>query len=991
MKSRLVLFGPPAVERDGVEHALPFERRGQLVALLALRRAWVPRTEVAALLWPDQREALASANLRKTLFRLQTGPWQGLVEVQASALRCDTPCDVQDFEAALADGRGADALALRRGELLAGFDDDANEAWSAWLRFERDRLRAAWRDAALARLDGEVAPGEGLELATRLLDADPLDEAALRVQMRLLAASGRAAQARQAFRDFAARLADELGLAPGPELQALHDGLGHATAASGARPAAPLADEGFVGRAMELRRLSELLARDEVRLVTLLGPGGVGKTRLGRRVLRELAPAPHDGAFFVALDDVIRGSEVAARIARETGLALRGPASPLEQLTAALGGKQMVLLLDNFEQIAGDAALLGPLLAACPRVKLIVTSRMRLGLAGEQLFPLDGLPCPEPEDRDSVRTFDAARLFIAAAERARPDFAADAEAGAIVDICRQVEGLPLALELAAAWTRVLSCEAIAAELRAGTELLRATDAAHPPRHASIEVVFEQSWRHLVAAERDALVRLSVFRGGFSVEAARAVTGAPLPVLGALADKSLLRRDGTRLALQPLVQQLAAARLADGGAARAAHAAYFHRRLAQWRQASAAGDRAVLQAIDADFENCRLAWQHAIETGAGDALRQSAPALFEFADHRARFEDGLWLSEQLLGAPPPADVDAGLHALVQAQGAWMQSRLGRYEAAEAAALQALGTAQTQRDTDARFQALSVLGTCTWITGRLQEAKRHFTQALRLARGAGMAHESATVFENLSLVEKHLGDYEASFDHAREALAQHRRNGDSASTALCLSNLGSTALFMDDSDAASAYLHEALELSERHGFVSTRVYALANLTELSIKTGARAAAQAHAERAVEVAEATGMRSLAGWLKAQLARLAAHRGELDRARARLAEAAALAQDLGARSVQAAVLLALAELLEAQGHAAIARRVLAFAANEASLSAPDRDELRVEWARRAVPVTIEAGWPPALTLPALLQRVVAEAPQAHAPLIGLLQGRPA
>jgi predicted ATPase/Tfp pilus assembly protein PilF len=695
----------------------------------------------------------------------------------------------------------------------------------------------------------------------------------------------------------------------------------------------------------------------------------------------------------VRLEDVSTPDDAVVRIAREADVALRGRGAALEQLCTALRGRELLLVLDNFEPLASAAAaLLDPLLAACPRLKLLVTSRVRLGLAAEQLMPLEGLPCPEGEDADRIEAFDAARLFIAAARRVEPALLPGVEAQAIVDICRQLDGLPLALELAAAWTRVLSCEAIAAELRAGTELLRATDASHPARHASMEVVFDQSWKHLAPAEREALAGLSVFRGGFSAEAARAVVGAPLPVLSALADKSLLRKDGTRLALHPLLQQLARARLqgAREGQVLAAHAAHFHRQLAQLRQGTAGGDRAALQAIDDEFENARLAWQHAIEHGQTGALRASALTLFEFTDHRARFEEGLALARQVLDAPL-ATRDLGLRALLQAQAGWTLARLGRYDAAELEARQALDAARDARDTDAQFQALSTLGTCTWTTGRLPEAKRHFTQALRLARSAGLAHESATVFENLSLVEKHLGDYEASFAHAQDALAQHRSNGDMAAVALCLSNLGSTAIFMDDFDAAAAYLRESLELSDRHGLASTRVYALANMAELALKRGEPAAARAHSERAVGLADASGMRSLAAWLKAQLARLAAQRGDLDEARARLADAAGQAIELNARSLQAAVLMGLAELLEAQGDPAAGRRVLAFAADESSLGAPDRDELRVEWARRAAGLPAPDGpWPPGLALPELLQRIVNETGEQHMALRALLQGVP-
>ncbi len=226
MTVRLFLFGSPAVDYGGESLALPFERRNQLVAFLALKRSWVGRAELAALLWPEQENKLAYANLRKTLHRLQSLPWARGIESQGGALRFEAETDVAGFDSALREQRLADALPIRRGELLAGFDDGQSEAWSSWLNFERDRLRLAWRDAALNRLAVDIDVAEGIDLSARLLDADPLDEAALRAHMSWLARGGQSARARHAYHDFVKRLEEDLGLAPGAELRALHDSLG---------------------------------------------------------------------------------------------------------------------------------------------------------------------------------------------------------------------------------------------------------------------------------------------------------------------------------------------------------------------------------------------------------------------------------------------------------------------------------------------------------------------------------------------------------------------------------------------------------------------------------------------------------------------------------------------------------------------------------------------------------------------------------------------
>lgn len=987
MAIRMLLFGAPAVVQDGVTTALPHERGSQLLVLLAHRRGWVARHELAAMLWPEHEPKLALTNLRKALFRLQERPWGAALDVLPGSVKLDADTDLAAFESALQAGQHGGALALRRGEWLHGFDDDANEPWTAWLRFERDRLRAAWRAAVLAHLaDEKVDTAEGIDLASRLLEADPLDEAALRALMERLAHSGQAARARQAYREFTARMATELGLAPGAQLQALHDGLG----AARATPPAPLPNPGlvgFIGRAGERRHIAELLARDDVRLVCLTGPGGMGKTRLARCVLHDLAPAHGHDAAFVPLEDLLSMQDVATRIARELGLVLQGRTPPLDQLIAALRERSTLLVLDNFEQLVDEATQLDVLLAGCPRIRLLVTSRVRLSLAGEQLYPLEGLPCPEPEDADRLEAFDAARLFIAAAHRVEPSLAPATEAAAIVDICRQLDGLPLALELAAAWTRVLPCAAIAAELRAGTELLRADGATHAARHASMELVFEQSWQRLVPAERDTLARLSVFRGGFEVEAARAVAAAALPVLSALADKSLLRKDGPRLALHPLVQQLAAHKLDDAQhrATRNAHGAYFQHRLMQCQAAAEAGERNTLRALDADQENFRLAWQWALDTGPTDALPGCATTVLSYVDHRGLIEEGLRCMHAALEAPRVRD-DVALLALFESRASHLCYRLDRYGEAERLAAQALDRIQPEEpDNAARVQALTVLAACALRVGRLGEAQRRYEQLLARVRSEGRLQKIAGTLDNLALVHKRLGHYDEALRLSLESLEQHRRIGHRPGIALCLNNLGSLYMSRDEPAAAQGPLREALALCERDGLDNTAALVQANLSQAAMRLGDLVAARQHAQRGSEGALASGNRAVWAWVQSSQARLSVREGDLAGARVALAEGLSTAVTLGAPSLLAPGLLAFAELLDAQGHPALARRCLAFVGELPELTRSDRDEMLALLAHWGGLPPGAPAWP-GMALPELLQRIATEAPQQHAALIALL-----
>ncbi|HSH88469.1 MAG TPA: AAA family ATPase, partial [Ramlibacter sp.] len=751
----LRLFGRPELQWDGRSFPLPFERRNQLIAYLAMRRSWVGRTELAELLWPDQTSKLSHANLRKTVFRLQSLPWGGTLEAQGSALRFAVRTDADDVGS-------AETPSAPFADLLAGYED-GGEAWSQWLGFERERTRVAWRAAALKRLQsGSLDENEAIELSGWLLASDPADEAALLTHMNCLARGGQPGRAREAYRMFQARLANDFGLEPSAAAKSALDAI--------EQPGAPLVgnklptlreegtaqtgedDPGFVGRIVELRQVMGWLSGAERRIVCIVGQGGAGKTRLARRAMRQMASHYGDGVRFVPLEDVPSEGDVIARLARVLGVTLSGSSPALAQVVKVLHDKHMLLVFDNFEHVQGGAAALTELLRECPRVSALVTSRVRPALADQQSLQLDGLPCPDAVDEDRIETFDAVRLFMNAARRADPAFNAAIGARSIIDICRQVEGLPLALEIAAGWTRVLSCAAIAGELRHSSELLETVDAARPARHASMEVVFGQSWALLTNAEREAFARLSVFRGGFTAAAARIVARAPLPVLGALADKSLLRKDEARLQIHPLLQQLAASRLAKEGSleeAEEAHATHFHQLMAQLRRASVAGDRAVLDELDVELENCRKAWRWAVAHGRADLLLRSAATMRNFFDHRGRFEEGLLLMREALDADNPA-LDRA-RPLVMSVAAHLEYRLDRY-------LPAMETARAAQrlagedDIESRLQCCKTLAVCSFRLGQYDQARHYFKDALALAPESDDPRNAAAMLDNLSLVEK-----------------------------------------------------------------------------------------------------------------------------------------------------------------------------------------------------------------------------------------------
>ena len=1008
---RLQLFGVPTLEHGGQTWALPFERRSQLLALLALKRGWVGRAEVAALLWPDQDNKLAYTNLRKTLHRLAQLPWGALVQTQGGALRFDGETDVAAFEAAVAAQDGAAALAQHAGELLKGFDDDANEAWSQWLGYERERQRVTWRSVALAWLASEVPGPAAVALSAQLLEADPLDEAAMTLHVGWLQSTGQAPAARQVCERYIERLASELALQPGASVLQLRDSIGStAVAASATPPATPrtpaalpaAGEEGFIGRSAELRGIASLLEQDDCRLLCLLGPGGAGKTRLARRAMQELAPGFADGVTFVSLEEAADAATFATCLLRAVvhhqGAALPGEA--LDEAVAALRGRQMLLVLDNFEPLAAlAAALLQPLLQASPGLKLLVTSRVRLAVDGEWTFPVEGLPCPDAEDLDRVDAFDAVRLFVRAARRVEPGWSPHAEAAAVVEICRLVEGLPLALELAAAWVRVFPCAAIAAELRGGTELLQAQDPARPQRHASIEQVFEQSWRLLSAAERDALARLAIFRGGFTPAAARAVARASLPVLGALVDKSLLRKDEQRLRLHPLVHQLALARLDEPTRQTTAdaHAAHLLHTMAQLRRAVERGERPALQQLDGELENVRAAWQHASTAGvaalgSGPAaetqarlLAEAALTLMAHSDHRGHARQGLDLGRWAL-ASPAAERHAPLRAVLLGACAHLEYRLGRLAEAQQRGTLALEAAIETQAYDAQVLALKVMGGCALRGQRLDEAREHYRFVLHLAAERGDLMVGAAVLGNLAIVEKRDGHPEEAHRLCLESLAEYRRLGDVGNEALSLTNLGNLLAEMGAYEPSLQYQLQARALCEHHGLVTTLVSVMANLGDLAERRGDLAEAREYGLRGLALQEQSGDRVSLVALRTNLASVAQRLGEWDTARAEMAVVAQQAQALGHDWLRLYPALLLARQALAAGETAAARRLLHFIVEHPGATPAARGEAQRDLA--TLPPAPAPLWPADLPLHDLVRRIADEAALAHAPLMAQLRG---
>jgi DNA-binding SARP family transcriptional activator/tetratricopeptide (TPR) repeat protein len=928
----LTLLGRPCVVHDGAAHELPAERRCQVLALLALRREWVARGELAALFWPGQRSELAATNLRKALHFARALPWAAALEAPPGALRFQMATDVQAVEAAHREGRIADALAHCRGTLLDGMDDTSNQAWTDWLVSERARHVRRVHELHCARLTQlEGQPEACIALARELLGADPLDEDAVVALLGAQRALGRLAEQREAYRSFELRLAEELGVEPSSRVRRQLREAPSAPSAGGAEAGG--AGGSFFGRAKELDELADRLARDDCRLLTVIGPGGVGKSTLLKHALRRIEPRFADAALWIALDDLQDIAQVPVRIAAELKLTLTAQQELLPPICAHFASRQMLLVFDNGEHLPGLGELALRLLNAAPRLKVCVTSRARLGAQGEWLLPLAGLEVPgsRATPRELLAN-DAVRLFVASASAVTPAFDAPAQAAAIGALVRAIQGLPLAILLAADWVRLLPVAEIVQELEASLDVLDSGDAEgeERPEHRSMRATFERSWQMLATREQNALATLSVFVGTFSRQAAQDVAGAALPLLAALADKSLLQMPGGgRCSLHPLIRQFSIGKLGAEEYAQASHrhADWFMPLLTRLGRGVERGDLRSLDAIEDDLENCRQAWRWAVSMRRTDSLAACASVLMRFFEVRGRTLEGLDLLLEAQAAvcngpaPPPACA-ANLSASI----AHLQFRMYRLDEAAASARRGLVYARAAASRAAHARCLNVLGICHYLWGKNLQAKRFYEQAVRQAHAANDTHTVSAAQSNLAMIEKELGNYDSAEQSMLAVLGRQREWGDWVRVVSLLNNLAAVYLARGKWLAARGCLDEGIQLCDAHGIEQVRPHLLVNLALVSCYVADDDEAQRLSRQALAVARALAERGAEAPALINLVRLAVRRGDCVEAGKHLHEAIASSASMQNPSVQLDCVLAFATIRAAQGQAHCAAALLRY-----------------------------------------------------------------
>ncbi len=894
---QIALLGGLRAEREGVVVAhFRSQKIGALLAYLALfsERVHV-REEVAGLLWPEADPDVGRTNLRTALSHLRKllepdGVAPGSVLIaegrhQIGISPAWIRVDVHRFERQLTGASTLEelkeAVDLYSGPLLPG-------RYEPWMLAERDRLAERYFQAmdrliALHEAHGQIP--RALDLAWRALAAEPLREASHAVVLRLLHAQGRPEAARKHFKDLESLFRRELESEPSPELRQIAE-LRVAAPPSLRPPPAPAAASPphllpaalgpLFGRERELARLTELLCSPGCRLVTLCGPGGIGKTRLSLETAHALSEKFPGGAWFVPLAEV--HERVAEAVAEGIGLAPDASAPASERLREELlqRGRSgpLLLVLDNAEQIVEPVAtLLEGLLAQVPALTCLVTSRQKLLLDGEAELSLTPLPTPtRPADPEELRELPSVQLFLHRARRTHADFQlTERNADSIARLCAQLEGIPLALELAAAWAHTLTPTQMLERLAPAPDrttsrrfdLLVARRHGVEERHASLRSAVAWSWGLLPQDLQRFFARLSVFSDGWTLEAAEAVTGEPnaLEFLTELRERSLILTEETddimRFRMLETLREFAIEQCSpdDSIQIKKQHLTHF---LALAESAAAhlqgAEQTAWRAVLDAERGNSSAALSFAIATGDGSGERRLIKALWRYWVLRGRTSEA---RVSLRNSFSRDDIPEGERAFLLSAGGSLAGVQGDYQEAQALLEESLALLRRQDNSQELAQALCGLGTVVKCLGQYDVAIQYLTESAELCRALGDRRGIVRASQNLGNLYNEQGELQKAERLYQESLHQSELIGDIATQGMVHHNLGDNYLRQGNGRRAEEHLHKSLEIRQAQGDLLGIGVTLSGLGTIAHQQGERERAGDHYAEALVSLRAAGAR--------------------------------------------------------------------------------------------------------------------------------------
>ncbi len=860
------------------------EKALALICYLAVRQGSHSRDSLAGLLWGEMPEGRARANLRMAFYNLQQllpgcikvtrldaafnreiDCWSDVEQLAAMESVDLTPLNAADVGAS---DHAWDTLRLYRGEFLEGLYVEDAPAFGEWLLVERERARQAalsvsrhLTDFALSQSDYRLA----IQALRRTLDIEPWHETAHRQLMLALARSGDTSGALAQYAACRRVLAEGLGVDPMAETAALAERI-RAARQKTRRSNLPARPTPFVGRTVELAGLRQMIHQPHARLITLTGPGGIGKTRLALQAAADLGEVFFEGVYFVPLSSLTGADSLPAAILDALEIPMLGEIDPLDQLRDAFHHQEMLLVLDSFESVLESAGMLGELIQGSAGIRFLVTSRERLNLQWETIYPVEGFKQPAGDDLEAS---DAARFVLQCIRRLRPDLTPTAEdREAIRRLCQITEGMPLALELASAWVSTQSLAAIAEAVQHDLDMLTSSLRDVAPRHRSLRAAIDRSWEMLPADSQQGFRRLAVFRGGFTPDAAQQIGGASAQTLAGLVLKSMLRQDQSgRYEFHEMLRQFAEEKLeGDPGEWQrmtSLHSQYYGRFLQAREERIRGSDMAgTLREIRKELDNIRSAWRWSLAEGDWDTVSHCLICLSRFYEITSLLHEGENAFSQAVQAMR-ADLRAETTQTVQLFARLLveQARFTRALAHHDAALDIVmeAVAALERYPEPGITAAAQLQWAEILErqGDYASAGEHYQRSLALAEQSRSPALKASSLIGLGIIAGEGADVAGASAHFREALQVSQSIGDRHGENTALHNLAIAAIYQNDTAGAQRYFEDEVALVRELGSRRWEVMALLALNMLADHRGDTARLEQYSRQALQICEEIGDR--------------------------------------------------------------------------------------------------------------------------------------
>ncbi len=910
-----------------------------LLAYLACNPRPHPREILATFLWDDRSQKQALSNLRVLIssLRQHLNPFIDITRQTIAIIpHGDIWLDVNELEdhlSAASAQKGLDgkltsataaqlekAIALYQGDFMAGFFLRESQGFDEWAALERERLRRRVIQAFQELIHYCLHTRDyttGIKYAARLINMEPLHETAYRQMMLLLARSGQRNAAMTQYEAYRQLLADELGVEPTQETTALYRRIQEVKTTQANN--LPLQLTSFVGRGNELADISERFDDPTCRLLTLVGPGGVGKTRLAIKfahlAARERAEEFPHGIYFVPLSNLESPDLIAPTIAETIGFSFYQKEEPENQILNYLRQREMLLVLDNLEQhvnIENNTAirLLVDFLQYAPGVRLLATSRHPLNLRAEWLLEIEGLEYPAEGITSSPETCSAMQLFDHIARRVKPRFSLSAEWSHVARICQLVEGMPLAIELAAAWLQVWECAEIPSQIEHDLDFLATSMQDVPERHRNIRAVFEHSWGMLSEEEKRIFRKLSIFSGGFDKAAARQVVEASQRQLANLVNRSMLRLASPEyFSMHRLIQQFAQEKLTEAPQERDAsahqHSDFYLAYLGKRASALKGNElQEALGEISKELDNIRAAWHWAVANKRIDLIEEAMEALYLFYTTRSWYDEGERMFAEAAGMLEEArEIKQDRHIeIILGKLLARQGKLCEFTVSSTKAQNIYERCiKILKSCDARQEMalpLHGLGFIAHMQGNYTTAREYFQESITIYREAGDPGGQAAGLNNLSQVAQRQGNFVEAQEFCLEGLEIRREIDDRRGIASSLNNLGLIQCKLGDFASAMQALQESIEICQELEYRVGIANASANLSHAAYRLGQREDSRRFSEQSLEVYREIGDLWGVAIALNNLGYIAFEMGEYQEAKARYRESVTIYKDIDVKS---------------------------------------------------------------------------------------------